>query len=133
MFRGKESSNIIKLSQLVQEIEFWYFQLPVALGGGGWVDGGVRLLGGVPTHVHIHVHACTHMYAHASMVNMIISCKWPPSLGESLGIPYDVIHACVCVHMHVYAYMCMCVGAPSHQTPPTSTHPQGGPLESVKI
>ena len=49
--------------------------------------------------LHMHVHACTHTHAHACMVNMIISCKWLPLLGESLGIPYHVICACVCVHV----------------------------------
>ena len=40
MFRGKESSNRIELSRLVQDIEFWCFRLPAALGVGGWLDGG---------------------------------------------------------------------------------------------
>ena len=36
MFRGKESSNRIELSQLVPRlIEFWCFGIPVALGVGG--------------------------------------------------------------------------------------------------
>ena len=72
--------------------------------------------------------ACTH--AHVCMVNMIISCKWLPPLGESLGIPYDVIHACVCVCTCVHACACACVWeAPSYHPPPTSTqppHPPGG-------
>ena len=98
MFRGKESSNRIELSRLVQELLnfgvsgfLWLW----GVEGGGWVDGGGR---GVPhTHVHTHAHAC--------MVNMIISCKWPPPLGESMGIPYDVIHTCVCVHAHACAHV----------------------------
>ena len=52
-------------------------------------------------------------------------------LGESLGIPYDVIHVHACMHMHVH----VCRGTLS--PPPTPIHPpphlQGGPLESVKI
>ena len=43
-------------------------------------------------------------------------------LGESLGIPYDVIHACM--HVHV----CACGwGAPSHHPHPhpTTPHPPG--------
>ena len=92
MFRGKESSNnrIILISSRV--IEFWCFRLPVALGGGGW-------LGGAP-------HTC----AHACMVNMVISCKWPPplDLGEIPGIPDDVVH----VHM-------------GRVHPLTTPHPQG--------
>ena len=52
MFRGKESSNRIELSRLVQDIEFRCFGLPVALGVGVWVDGG-----GCPRHTCMHMHA----------------------------------------------------------------------------
>ena len=127
MFRGKESSNRNELSRLVQDLlnlEFW-----APCGSGGWwmgVGGGW----GVPsTHVHMH--------AHAHMVNMIISCKWPPPLGESLGIPYDVIRMCVCMHICACVCVCMCVGGTLSPTP-THIHPPptpqgGGPPESVKI
>ena len=55
MFRGKESSNRIELSRLVQDIEFWCF------GGRGCVDGGGGWLGGAPhTHACMHAHARTH-------------------------------------------------------------------------
>ena len=128
MFRGKESSNRIELSRLVQKlIEFWCFGLPAALGVGGWVYGGGGCLGGAP-HTHAHAHTCTH--AHTRMVNMIISCKWLPPLGKSLGIPYDVIR--VCVHMRVH----MCEGHPvttPHPHPPTPHPPGGAPQESIKI
>ena len=127
MFRGKESSNRIELSRLVQDLlNFGVLgSLQLWGWGGGWVGGGW----GVPPHIC----TCMCMHAHTRMLNMIISCKWPPPLGESLGIPYDVIYACACMHAHA----CTCVwGAPSHYPPPTSTHPptpQGGPPESVKI
>ena len=87
---------------------------------------GWEVVGGSPSHMC----TCMHMYAHAHMVNMIISCKWQPPLGESLGIPYDVICMCACMHMHVYV-----CGGTLLPPPPTSTHPhpQGGPPESVKI
>ena len=113
MFRGKESSNRIELSRLVQDLlnfgvlgSLWLWRW-----GLGWMDGGGGWLGVPPTHMHMHAHAHTH----AHVLNMIISCKWPPPLGESLGIPYDVIHT--------YACMYMCVGAPSHQPQSPSTHP----------
>ena len=67
MFRGKESSNRIELSQLVQEL------LNFGVLGSLWLWGGVRWvmggLGGVPTHVHMH--ACTHKH--------VKYCKWPPT------------------------------------------------------
>ena len=125
MFRVKESSNRIELSRLVQEvIEFWCFGLPAALGGRGWVDRGgggwigMGVVGGSP---HTHTHACTCTHTHVCVVNMIISCKWPPPLGESMGIPYDVI--CTC--MHVCMCMCMwtCVGGIPHHPTSSSTHP----------
>ena len=90
------------------------------LGGWGWGAGWMGL-GGAP-HTHAHACACTH--AHACVVNMIISCKWPPPLGESLGIPYDVIHMCMCMHVCMH----MCEGhpltTPTHIHPPP--HPPGG-------
>ena len=104
MFRGKESSNRIELSRLVQNLlNFGVLGLPAALGVGGWVYGGVGCLGVPHTHVHTHAHARTRTHAHARVVNMIISCKWLPPLGKSLGIPYDVIRACACVRTRACA------------------------------
>ena len=124
MFRGKESSNRIGLSRLVKDL--LNFGVLGSLRLGGWVDGGGGWLGVPPTHVH----ACTHMHTHARVVNMIISCKWPPPSGEYLGIPYDVIHACVCVCVRACACVCTWVRCtlsppptPIHPPPPT---PQGG-------
>ena len=121
MFRGKESSNRIELSRLVQDLlnfgvlgSLWLWGWGVDGWGGGW-------LGVPPRHVHMHAHTCTH--THARMLNMIISCKWPPPLGESLGIPYDVICVCAYMHMHVYMCMCTCVGGTLSPPPPPSTHP----------
>ena len=67
MFRGKEYSNRIELSQLVQELlksgvlgSLWLW------GGGRWVGGCLGASGGmgsVPTHAHActctHTHTCT--------------------------------------------------------------------------
>ena len=97
---------------------------PCGSGGGGWLDG-VGVVGGAPTHMHVHAHVC--------MVNMIISCKWPPPLGESLGIPYDVICAymCVCVHMCAHVW-----GTPSHHPHPcanTPPPPRGDPQNHSKF
>ena len=131
MFRGKESSKRIELSRLVQELLNFGVSGSLRLWGvGGWLDRGGGWLRGAP---HTHVHACACTYAHACMVNMIISCKWPPPLGESMGIPYDVIRTCACMHMwHVH----VCRRHPlttSHPHPPTHPPPRGGPPESVKI
>ena len=126
MFRGKESSNRIELSRLVQDLLNFGVLGSLRLWGwgGGWMGVGSGL-GVPPTHVHMHMHACTCMHAHARVVNMIISCKWPPPLGEYLGIPYDVIRACMCVHVHACAHGW---GAPSHHphSHPPTPHPPGG-------
>ena len=126
MFGGKESSNRIELSRLVQDLlnfgvlgSLWLW----GWGVGGW---GWEWLGGTP-HTCAHAHTPTH--AHACGVSMIISCKWPPPLGESLEIPYDVIHACACMHVRACACMCTCVGCTLSPPPPPSTHlppPRGG-------
>ena len=103
-------------------IKFWCFRLPVALrgvgvGGWGW--------GVPPIHMQMHVHARTCTHAHACMVNMVISCKWPPplDLGKSQGFPM-MSYACVCVCACMHT--CTCArrwDAPSHHLPPPSTHP----------
>ena len=123
LFRGKESSNRIELSRLVQDL--LNFGVSGSLRLWGW--------GGAPTHMHMHVHTHIHMHAHTHVVNMIISCKWPPPLGEYLGIPYDVIRACVHVRACVCVYMWVgCTLSP----PPTPLHPPpppGGPQNQSKF
>ena len=133
MFTGKESSNRIELSRLVQDLlnfgvlgslQLWGW----GVDGWGWgVVGGGGWLGVPPTHVHMHAHAHMRTHTHVHVLNMIISCKWPPPMGESLGISYDVIRMCAC--------MCTYVWDTLSPPPPPSNHPppQGGPLESVKI
>ena len=83
MFRGKESSNRIELSRLVQDLlNFGVFgSLQLWGWGGGWM--GVGGGWGCPPHMC----TCMCMHTHAHVVNMIISCKWLPPLGEYLGIP----------------------------------------------
>ena len=140
MFRGKESSNRIELSRLVQDLlNFGVLGSLRLWGWGGWVEGGGGWLGGA-LHTCAHARACTHAHARTCMLkcvlNMIISCKWPPPFGESLGIPYDVICARACMCVHACACICMCVGGTFSSSPPPSTHPpppRGGPSESVKI
>ena len=80
---------------------------------GGWELG-------VPPHM------CTFMHMHTCMRGKHDNfMQLATPLGESLGIPYDVIHMCAC--MCVCAHVC---GAPFHHPTPT---PQGGPQESIKI
>ena len=62
MFRGKESSNRIELSRLVQDLlnfgvlgSLWPWGWGMGVWGWGW-------LGGAP-HTCAHARACTHMHA----------------------------------------------------------------------
>ena len=132
MFRGKESSNRIELSRLVQDLlNFGVLGSLRLLGWGGGCMGVGGGWGVPPTHVHMPAHARTCTHAHARVVNMIISCKWPPPLGEYLGIPYDVIRACVrvracaCVRVRVHVGGMHPLTTP-HPHTPTPPPPRGG-------
>ena len=91
--------------------------------GGGWIGVGGGW-GVPPTHMHMHTHArtCTHV-KHDNFMQM------DAPIGESLGIPYDVIHACACMRMRTCVCMCTCMGV-TLSPPPTPihppTHPPGG-------
>ena len=135
MFRGKESSNRIELSQLVQELlNFGVSGSLLLLGvGGGWMGWGV--VGGASTHMHMHAHACTRTHACTCMCGKHDNFMQMAALigfGEIPGIPYDAICVCMCLHVHAHVCMCMCVhmcrGNPlttPHPHPPTP-HPRGG-------
>ena len=132
MFRGKESSNRIELSWLVQDLLNFDVLGSLRLWGwGGWVDGGGGWLGGAP-HTRAHVHTCMHAHAHTCMRGKhdnSMQMAAPIGFGEIPGIPYDVIHVCMRARMHT----CTCVSttlgvklsppANSIQEPP---HPPGG-------
>ena len=68
MFRGKESSNRIKISRLVQDLlNFGVLGSLWLWGGGRWVGGCLETSGameGVTTCMHMHAHArtCTQMH-----------------------------------------------------------------------
>ena len=64
MFRGKESSNRIELSRLVQDLlNFGVLGSLRLWGGGRWVGGASGGMGGCPhTCAHAHARACTHMH-----------------------------------------------------------------------
>ena len=61
MFRGKESSNRIELSRLVQDLLNFGVLGSLRLWGqgGGWMGWGV--VGGAP-HTRAHARACTHAH-----------------------------------------------------------------------
>ena len=72
VFRGKEFSNRIEISLLVQDLLNFgvYGSLWLGEGAGRWgVSGASRGMGGVPTHVYMHVPAHTHMYTCIEIAN----------------------------------------------------------------
>ena len=132
MFRGRESSNGIKLSRLVQELlNFGVFGF-LQLLGVGWMGWGVV---GCAPHTCAHVHTCTHMYAHTCMhgkhgnfMQMATPIGGIP--GNSLWC-HTGIRAHVCMHMHVHVGGLHPLTTP-HPHPPT-THPQGDPRNHSKF
>ena len=140
MFRGKESSNRIKLSRLVQELLKLGVLGSLRLWGGGrWVGGCLGVsggMGGVPTCTHTHAHArtCTHTHTH-TCIELQMAASMEASMFSMFNMHVRAcVHACACVCMRT------CMGHPpthSYLPPPPSTHlppPQGGgPPESLKI
>ena len=126
MFRGKESSNRIELSRLVQDLlNFGVLGSLRLWGWGGWVDGGGGWLGGAP-HTCAHARACTHAHARTCMRGKhdnSMQMAAPIGFGEIPGIPYDVIRACACVHVRVHVHVCGGTLSP----PPTPIHPPPHP------
>ena len=119
MFRGKESSNRIELSRLVQDLlNFGVLGSLRLWGGGRWVGGHLGAWGGVPTHTHMHMHACTCTHIHLYMYK---NCKWPPTWRH----PCLACLACLtCMCMHA----CVCVHACTWDIPPhTHTNPHSHP------
>ena len=122
VFRGKESSNRIELSQLVQDLlnfgvlgSLWLW----GAVGGMWVGGGWSA-----------PHTCAHM--HIYMLNMIISiANGRPHWGNPWEFPmmsYACVHMCECVHA------CACVHVWGHPlTTPTPIHPPPTPRGTPRI
>ena len=131
MFRGKESSNRIELSRLVQDLlnfgvfgslRLWGWGVRWMGMGGGWMGMGGGW-GVPPTHMHMHAH--TRMCGkHDNFTQMAASIGFLGNPWEFPMMSYVHIHACACVW-----------GAPPHHPQPTSTHPPppGETPESVKI
>ena len=153
VFRGKESSNRIELSWLVQDLlNFGDLGSLHILGvggqgcvdgeGGGWGSGlgdVIGVVGGTPPHTctctHMHTHTCMHG-KHDNFMQM--DCfHW--IFWEFLGIPYDVIHVCAFMHMCVHMYGGT-LSSP-HTQSNNPQHPGGNPgisknsiaLELIKI
>ena len=128
MFRGKESSNRIELSWLVQDLlNFAVLGFLRLWGWGGWVDGSVGWLEGAP-HTRAHARACTHTHTRTCMCGKhdnFMQMAAPIGFWEFLGIPYDVICSCACMCMRVHVGGVHLLTTP-HPHPPTPLPPSRG-------
>ena len=123
MFRGKESSNRIELSRLVQELlKFGILGSLRLWRGGRWV-GAIWGHGGCP---HAHACACMHMHTH-TCIELQMAASMEASMFSMFNMHVRVcVHACMCVCMRT------CMGHPPthpYLPPPPSTHlppPPGG-------
>ena len=117
MFRGKESSNRIELSRLVQELlKFGVLGSLRLWGGGRWVGG----CGGIWGHLggmSPHASACTQMHTHTC-----IELQMAASMEASMFSMFNM-HVCVCVRACTCVCMCTCMGHPPHTPIPTPPHP----------
>ena len=129
MFRGKESSNRIELSRLVQDLLNFGVLGSLRLWGGG------RWVGDILGHGGVSPHTCTCTHAHLYMYR---NCKWPPTWRH----PCLACLTCMCVRACMHVHACACMHAwdiPPHpyQSPHPSTYLPplhgGGPPESLKI
>ena len=130
MFRGKESSNRIKLFQLVKELLNFGDLGSLWLWSVGVVDGGVGVSRCVPTCPYIHAHADMHMHMHNTKIYMYSNCKWPPPWRHPCLSCLTCM--CICACIHTCMHMCACTGHP-HTLTPTHTliHPPHPSLRGV--
>ena len=127
MFRGKESSNRIELSRLVQELlNFGVLSSLRLWGGGRWVDRGGGWLGGGP---YTHAHACTCMHAHAHTCMRGKHDNFMQMAAPIGGIHGNSLwcHTHVRVHVHACAHVWGHPLTTSHPHPPTPPPPGGTP------
>ena len=128
VLRGKESSNRIELSRLVQEL------LNFGVLGSLWLWGvgvwGCRS-GGATTHVHMHAHACTHAHTHVKKLQMAANMF----IMIVVSSPSSPSFPCCPHHPHVIPTSFL--SSPHHPpTPiksPTHPHPVGPQISKNSI
>ena len=120
MFRGKESSNRIELSRLVQELlKFGVLGSLRLWGGGRWVGGCLGVSGGMG----VSPHACARMHMHT---HTCIELQMAASMEASMFSMFNMhVRACV----HACACACVCAWDTPHTpiTTPTPIHPSATP------
>ena len=138
MFRGKDFSNRIELSQLVQDVlKFHCFGCYPPLGAWwvvGWVDGGVGEWG-QPPRTCTHTRTCMHTCARACMRNKhdnFMQMAAPIAIGISHWEFPMMSCACACMHARVHAHVRGGCPQPTPPHPPTHPPPGVTPPKSVK-
>ena len=126
MFRGKESSNRIELSRLVQDL------LNFGVLGSLWLWGGGRWVGGIWGHggcLHTHAHVCTCTHTH---VYMYRNCKWLPTWRHPCLACLTCMCMCACICMHAWdtPHTSMPTPTPIH---PSATHQGVDPQNHLKF
>ena len=101
MFRGKESSNRIELSWLVQELlKFGVLGSLRLWGGGRWVGGCLGVSGGMGgcPHMHAHARARTHTHTH-TCIELQMAASMEASRFSMFNMHVRArVRACACVH-----------------------------------
>ena len=120
MFRGKESSNRICLSRLIQELLNFGVWAPCGSGRGRWVgvSWGIWGHGGCP-----HMHACMHMYTCIEIAN---GCQH-----GDIHVYHVLTCICLCTCMHrTIPYTPISTPTPIH---PSTTPQRGYPQNQLKF
>ena len=135
VFRGKESSNRIEISWLIQDLlNFGVLGSLWLCGGGRWVGGCL----GASQGMGVFPHACTHMHMHAhththTCIKLQMATNMEASM-FSMFIMFNMhVHACVCACL---VCACVCMGhSPTHPYPPLPhpplCHPPGGWIPGI--
>ena len=124
MFRGKESSNRIELSQLVQDLlNFAVLGSLQLWGGGRWVGGVLEYF--TCTCMCMHARAHTHMY---TCIELEMAADMEASMFSMISM--FNMHVRACVHVCACICMCVCMEHPLHthtcpQPHPPIHHPPG--------
>ena len=125
VFRGKDFSNTIELSQLIQDL-FTVSDLgSLQFVGKGKMGVGASGAWGATRHAHTCVLKCTHMKCYNQHVRKL---QMASTMEAAMFIMFNTCmcvctHVCTCMHVHVCVHVCWgCLQTPSPQT----THPPPG-------
>ena len=135
MFRGKESSNRIELSRLVQELlKFGIWGSLQLWGGGRGVGGCLGVSGGMGgcPHTHAHARARTHTHTH-TCIELQMAASMEASMFSMFNMHVRACvraRACACVRARDTPHILIPTPTPIH---PSATPPGGDPQNQLKF